>query len=149
MYPGMILGLSDHTPGHATVLGAVSLGARVIEKHFTDNRSGVGPDHAFSMEPHDWNEMVERTRELEAALGTGVKKVENNEMETVILQRRCARARRDICAGEQLGAENIEFLRPCPVDAVTPLQFAAIKNPVAAQALAQGDCLRWHHLKMQ
>jgi sialic acid synthase SpsE len=93
--------------------------------------------------------MVDRTRELEAALGTGVKKVENNEMETVVLQRRSARARRDIRAGERLGTENIEFLRPCPIDAVTPLQFAMVKNPVAAQALAKGDYLRWHTLKMQ
>ena len=50
MYPEMVLGLSDHTPGHSTVLGAVTLGARMIEKHFTDDTSRPGPDHPFSMD---------------------------------------------------------------------------------------------------
>ena len=74
MYPDMVLGLSDHTPGHATVLGAVALGARMIEKHFTDdiNREGLT---CFSMDPHTWREMVNRTRELENALGNGVKRL--------------------------------------------------------------------------
>lgn len=87
-FPGMTIGLSDHTPGHTTVLGAVTLGARLVEKHFTDDNSRVGPDHAFSMNPSSWREMVDRTRELEAALGDGVKRVEPNEVETRILQRR-------------------------------------------------------------
>jgi sialic acid synthase SpsE len=51
MYPEIVLGLSDHTPGHATVLGAVALGARMVEKHFTDDKSRTGPDHEFSMDP--------------------------------------------------------------------------------------------------
>jgi N-acetylneuraminate synthase len=79
MFPEMILGLSDHTPGHATVLGAVALGARMIEKHFTDDIDRNGPDHKFSMDPKSWRDMVDRTRELEAALGAGLKKVEANE----------------------------------------------------------------------
>ena len=61
MFPELLLGLSDHTSGHATVLGAVALGARVIEKHFTDNTQREGPDHAFSMDPTTWKEMVQRT----------------------------------------------------------------------------------------
>lgn len=87
-FPGMTLGLSDHTHGHATVLGAVTLGARLIEKHFTDDNSRTGPDHTFSMNPRSWCDMVLRTRELEAALGDGIKRVEENEKETRILQRR-------------------------------------------------------------
>src|SRR5437763_3630528 len=65
MFPNVVLGLSDHTPGHATVLGAVTLGARVIEKHFTDDNQRRGPDHQFSMMPDAWRDMVEHTRELE------------------------------------------------------------------------------------
>ena len=53
-FPNIILGLSDHTPGHSTVLGAVSLGAKIIEKHFTDNNNLIGPDHSFSMDPKSW-----------------------------------------------------------------------------------------------
>ena len=62
MFPDLVLGLSDHTPGHATVLGAVALGARMIEKHFTDDVGCDGPDHLFSMDPKSWREMVARTR---------------------------------------------------------------------------------------
>ena len=65
----VILGLSDHTQGHSTVLGAVSLGARVVEKHFTDSNKRKGPDHYFSMNPISWKSMVQETRRLEKALG--------------------------------------------------------------------------------
>ena len=92
MFPQLVLGLSDHTSGPTTVLGAVAIGARVIEKHFTDDCTREGPDHPFSMDPDTWNEMVVRTRELEYALGSPDKKVEDNEKETVVVQRRCLRA---------------------------------------------------------
>jgi sialic acid synthase SpsE len=124
MFPKMILGLSDHTPGHATVLGAIALGAKVIEKHFTDDTKRVGPDHAFSMDPNAWKDMVYRTRELEAALGTGVKKIEKNELETVILQRRSLCARLKLEAGKVLSEENLIPLRPCPPGAYKPYEIA-------------------------
>ena len=92
MFPEVALGLSDHTAGHATVLGAVAFGARVIEKHFTDDSGREGSDHPFSMEPAAWRDMVDSTRELEAALGSSVKTVAENEQQTVVLQRRCLRA---------------------------------------------------------
>lgn len=121
-YPGMILGLSDHTFGHATVLGAIALGARVIEKHFTADNNQDGPDHAFSMNPTTWREMVDRARELEYALGTGIKAVEDNERETVVLQRRCIRAKGDLPLGTVLTEDNVEELRPAPRNAVFPYQ---------------------------
>ena len=94
MYPKIVIGLSDHTSGHATVVGAVALGARIIEKHFTDDNSRIGPDHGFAMNPKTWREMVEVVRELERALGNGIKKVEENEKNTVIIQRRSLRAKK-------------------------------------------------------
>lgn len=126
MFPNMVLGLSDHTPGHATVLGSVALGARVVEKHFTDDVSRVGPDHAFSMDPGSWREMVDRTRELENALGNGVKKVEDNETQTVILQRRSIRVARDMLAGEILKYQDLELLRPCPEDGIPPYRMSEV-----------------------
>ncbi len=120
MYPNLILGLSDHTKGYATVLGAVALGARVVEKHFTDDTSREGPDHPFSMDPKTWKEMVDRTRELERALGNGNKKLEDNEKETVVLQRRCIRASRDIPSGKILELEDLEFQRPAPEGSLEP-----------------------------
>jgi len=121
-YPSMLLGLSDHSPGHATVLGAIALGARVIEKHFTDDCTRVGPDHGFSMNPTTWREMVDRSRELEAALGDGIKRVEDNERETVVLQQRCLRLTRDVEAGEMLTERDVEALRPAPAGALKPYE---------------------------
>ena len=123
MFPQMILGLSDHTPGHTTVLGAVTLGARIIEKHFTDHVMREGPDHKFSMDPKSWRDMVDRTRELEAALGTGLKKVEENELQTVILQRRSLRLVRDLPAGHVLTKDDLAVLRPAPSDAFLPFEI--------------------------
>ena len=117
-FPNVTLGLSDHTPGHVTVLGAVALGARAVEKHFTDDTSRMGPDHGFSMDPITWRAMVEDTRMLEAALGSGVKEIETNETQTVVLQRRCVRAARNLEAGTVVTREDLEVLRPAPADAL-------------------------------
>lgn len=146
MYPDLVLGLSDHTPGHATVLGAVALGARIIEKHFTDDTRRIGPDHAFSMDPRTWREMVDRTRELELSLGTGVKKVEDNERETVVLQRRAIRLRSDLTAGTQLAREHLSPLRPCPADAVSPSDLAMVVGTTLRQSMKAGEYLRWNDL---
>jgi N-acetylneuraminate synthase len=123
MFPDLLLGLSDHTPGHATVLGAVTLGARIVEKHFTDDIHRTGPDHLFSMTPATWREMVDRTRELENALGDGIKKVEDNEKETVVLQRRSIRAANELSPGHVLSADDTTCLRPCPADAFPPYEL--------------------------
>lgn len=147
MFPEVTLGLSDHTPGHATVLGAVALGARVIEKHFTSDTTRVGPDHAFSMDPRTWREMIDRTRELERALGTAVKKVEENERETVVLQRRSIRARDAIPAGRALTRDDLEVLRPCPADALPPYQLAKIIGQKTTRDIKAGEHLRWSDLR--
>lgn len=139
IFPSMILGLSDHTPGHSTVLGAVALGARIIEKHFTDDTRRVGPDHAFSMDPNSWKEMVVRTRELEAALGSGVKKVEENEQQTIVLQRRAVRTTRRLDSGHVLQREDLCVLRPCPADSVQPYQLEDLLGRRLRSSKESGD----------
>jgi N-acetylneuraminate synthase len=124
-FPEAVLGLSDHTPGHSAVLGAVSLGARVIEKHFTDDNSRVGPDHKFALDPTAWREMVDRTRELELSLGDGIKRVEENERNTYVVQRRAIRAARNLKQGEILSYNDLKFLRPCPDGAAAPYEIGA------------------------
>ncbi len=143
MYPQVVLGLSDHTPGHATVLGAVALGARVIEKHFTDDTTREGPDHPFSMTPETWREMVDRTRELERALGSANKRVAANEQETVIIQRRCLRAGRDIRAGEVLTRDMIDVLRPATPGAIQPYEIDQVIGTRALVDIPFGEALRW------
>jgi len=143
MYPDLVLGLSDHTPGHATVLGAVALGARVVEKHFTDDCARVGPDHPFSMEPGPWREMVENTRQLELALGSADKVVNDNEQQTVVVQRRCLRAARDIHAGERLTREMIDVLRPATPGAIMPYEVDRVVGACAQVDIPAGKELRW------
>lgn len=142
MYPGLVLGLSDHTPGHAAVLGAVALGARVIEKHFTDDRMREGPDHSFALDPVSWREMVDRTREVEHALGDGNKRVQPNEKETVIIQRRCLRAARDLIAGTILSRADIEPLRPAPLDSISPFELPNVIGRSLRHDIKQGDYLK-------
>jgi N-acetylneuraminate synthase len=142
MYPEMVLGLSDHTPGHATVLGAVALGARMVEKHFTDDVNRIGPDHAFSMDPRTWREMVDRTRELEYALGSGIKKVEDNENETVVVQRRSLRASVNLSESKVIKAGDFVALRPCPVEALSPVHVKAIVGRTLRRDIPAGDYLR-------
>lgn len=146
LFPGVVLGLSDHTPGHATVLGAVALGARVIEKHFTDDNRREGPDHPFSMTPATWREMVDRTRELEYALGSPKKRVAENERDTVVVQRRCLRAARDLQAGVVLTADMVEALRPAPAEAVKPYELEKVVGKKLRQDLSFGEILRWTDL---
>jgi N-acetylneuraminate synthase len=143
LYPQVVLGLSDHTPKHATVLGAVALGARAIEKHFTDDNSRVGPDHPFSMDPESWRAMVERTRELERALGSPNKQVAENEMETIVLQQRCLRAARDIKSGETFTRAMIDVLRPAPHGAVRPYEVDQLIGKKAINDLPAGAEIRW------
>ncbi len=147
MFPNMLLGLSDHTPGHASVLGAITLGARVIEKHFTDDVQREGPDHLFSMDPVTWREMVDRSRELEAALGTGLKQVEENELETVVLQRRSVRAKKKIVKGDILAAKDLIVLRPCPRDAIAPFNINQVIGKKARWDVQEGDYIKWTDLE--
>ena len=143
MFPDVLLGLSDHTPGHATVLGAIALGACAVEKHFTDDNDREGPDHPFSMNPASWREMVERSRELELALGDGRKRVEDNERETVVLQRRALRLTRDIEQGGRIESGDLIALRPCPVDALPLNEMENAIGRRARRPMRAGDYLRW------
>ena len=146
LFPNVVLGLSDHTPGHATVLGAVALGARLIEKHFTDDTSRVGPDHPFSMTPATWREMVGRTREVEVALGSPAKKVADNEKETVVIQRRCVRLTRNLPAGTLLNRGMLEVLRPAPEGSIAPYDLPSVVGRKLRREMNAGDHLTWSSL---
>lgn len=146
MFPDVILGLSDHTHGNATVLGAVALGARVVERHFTDSNDREGPDHKFAMNPRAWADMVAETRLLERALGTADKFIGGNEQETKVVQRRCLRAARDIKAGETFTRDMIDVLRPATPGAIKPDQIANVIGTKALHDLSFGKELRWTDL---
>jgi N-acetylneuraminate synthase len=146
MFPEVVLGLSDHTHGNATVLGAVALGARMIERHFTDDNDREGPDHKFAMNPEAWAHMVEETRQLERALGSADKFIAGNEQETKIVQRRCLRAARDIKAGEVFTREMIDVLRPATPGAIKPHEIPNVIGTRALRDMPMGKELRWTDL---
>ena len=148
---GIEIGYSDHTIGQegsgddplsgVTVpLGAVALGAKVIEKHFTDDRTRKGPDHAFAMETKDFKRMVRGIRAMESALGDGIKKVMSSEKETVIIQRRGIYALRNIKKGEKLSSNMLEFLRPAI--GLRPSQLNQILNKTAQREIKAGEIIK-------
>ena len=147
MFPNAVLGLSDHTHSPAPVVGAVALGARVIERHFTDSNDREGPDHKFALNPQTWADMVDQVRLLERSLGGPDKKLAGNEQETYLLQRRCLRAARDIKAGESLTADMLEPLRPNVPGALQAWDVDAVVGKKARFDMPYGKELRWENLE--
>lgn len=106
------VGYSDHTLGIEIPTAAVALGAEVIEKHFTLDKTMEGPDHVASLEPEELKAMVEAIRNIEAALGTGVKAPSKSEVKNKEIARKSIVARIPIKAGEELTEDNLIIKRP-------------------------------------
>lgn len=109
---GVRIGYSDHTRGIEVPVAAVALGATVIEKHFTLDRTMKGPDHIASLEPNELKLMVDSIRNIEKALGSGKKEVTDSERKNIVVARKSIIALRDIKKGEILTSENITAKRP-------------------------------------
>lgn len=118
---GVEVGYSDHTPGIEIPIAAVALGARVIEKHFTLDRTLPGPDHQASLEPHELKAMVEAIRNVEVALGNGVKRPSASELKNKPIARKSLVAIRRIRAGESFSAYNVGTKRPGT--GISPMQW--------------------------
>jgi len=140
-FPGIALGLSDHTKGFITVLGAIAKGARVIEKHFTDDPSRCGPDHSFAMSPSEWRQMVDASMLLFASLGDGVKRIEANESETCVVQRRALRAASRLHQGLTIVPDDLVALRPCPSHAIPPYLSAQLLGKTLKRTIEEGDII--------
>lgn len=109
---GVQVGYSDHTPGIEAPVAAVALGAAVIEKHFTLDRRMKGPDHKASLEPKELGAMVAAIRNIEKALGDGIKRPSPSEIKNRAIARKSIVASRDIKKGEAFSEENITTKRP-------------------------------------
>ena len=109
---GVAVGYSDHTAGIEVAIAAVALGATVIEKHFTLDKNLPGPDHKASLEPHELKAMVLAIRNIEIALGDGIKRLTPSELRNKPVARKSLVASKAIKAGEILSAENITTKRP-------------------------------------
>jgi N-acetylneuraminate synthase len=137
---GCIAGLSDHTPGTATAVTAIALGAAIVEKHFTLDRADGGPDAAFSLEPEELKRLVEDCRHAWEALGDA--SLNRGEAETANKQfRRSLYVVRDVAAGAALTPENVRSIRPG--FGLAPKTLPDVLGRPAARALKRGEPLAW------
>ena len=146
-FPNVILGLSDHTSGHTTILGAIALGARVFEKHFTDDNNREGPDHKFAMNPLSWKDMVDRANELYISLGDGVKRIEENELKTSVVQRRALRYAKDLNENHIIEESDLIPLRPITEDGIVPYLDTEVIGKTLIKSVSKDDQLKWEDLK--
>lgn len=142
-------GLSDHTLDPVTApAAAVALGASVVEKHFTLDKTMEGPDHQFALEPDQLGKMVDAIRDTEAAHGTGRKTVLDVEGELYEKARRAIHAVEDISAGEEFTRENVKVLRPGERDAgLRPKFYGDMLGETAAHDIPKSAGVQWDDIE--
>lgn len=133
------VGYSDHTQGIEVAIAAVALGACVIEKHFTLDRSLPGPDHGASLEPDELKAMVRAIRNIEAAMGDGVKRASPSETKNKPIARKSLVANAPIRAGERFTAENITAKRPGT--GISPMRWDEVIGRVASRDFAADELI--------
>lgn len=141
---GTTVGFSDHTLGYEITLAAVAMGAGFIEKHITLDRTLPGPDHKASLEPDELERMVSAVRQVEKALGDGVKQPSEAERETAKLARKSLHARRDIAKGEILDEEAISIKRPGT--GLSPALYHKVIGKRAACDIPAESLIEWDML---
>jgi pseudaminic acid synthase len=141
---GVLAGLSDHTTGIAVPVAAVALGACIIEKHLTLSRSNKGPDSEFSLEPHEFNAMVQAVRIAEKALGTG--RFDNVEGESASRAfRRSLFVVEDMRSGQVFTRENVRSIRPA--DGLHTRHLSHVLGKRCSRDLERGTPLAWDLVK--
>ncbi len=136
---GVAVGYSDHTQGIEVAIAAVAMGATVIEKHFTLNRSLPGPDHQASLEPSELTAMVAAIRNVEIALGDGVKRLTPGETRNKPAARKSLVASQPIKAGENFSAQNLAVKRPGT--GISPMRWDEVLGKVAARNFDADDLI--------
>lgn len=138
---GFPVGYSDHTTGINVASAAVALGACIIEKHFTLDRSLPGPDHKASLEPTELKDMVRNIRELEIALGDGIKVISTEEYNIKKIANKSLVAKCSICAGETISAQSLMVKRPG--NGIEPKYFDLILGKKAKQDIKKDQVITW------
>jgi len=141
---GLPVGYSDHTPGIEIPIAAAALGAEVIEKHFTIDRSLPGPDHAASLEPDELEKMVTAIRHVEAALGDGIKAPARCELPNISVARKSVVAARSLIAGQRLTSEDLDIKRPG--NGIAPRLKPMLIGRTLSAGVEKDEVLRWDHL---
>lgn len=138
---GVAVGYSDHTDGIAVPIAAVAMGATVIEKHLTLDRTMEGPDHRASLEPDQFAVMVQGIRTIERALGEGIKRPTASERSNLPIVRKSLVAAQAIQAGEAFTAENITAKRPGT--GISPMHWDALLGRKATRAYGPDELIEW------
>jgi N,N'-diacetyllegionaminate synthase len=138
-FPGANVGYSDHTLGIEVPIAAVALGARVIEKHFTLDRNMEGPDHRASLEPEELKSMVNGIRNIEKALGTGIKKPSPSEQKNLSVARKSIVASKPVQAGETFTEHNLTVKRPGT--GISPMRWDEVLGKTADQPYDEDDLI--------
>lgn len=128
---GVKVGYSDHTQGIEVPIAAVAMGATIIEKHFTLDRNMPGPDHTASIEPSELAQMVRAVRNIEVALGDGIKKPSENEKKNIFSVRKSIVASRIINLGEKYSHENLAVKRPA--NGISPMLWDEVIGKCASK----------------
>lgn len=137
---GTDIGYSDHTLGVEVPIAAVALGASVIEKHFTLDKTMEGPDHAASLEPHQLKEMVKAIRNIEQAIsGDGIKKPSESEMKNIEIARKSIVASAQISKGEIFTEDNLTIKRPGT--GISPMKWDEVIGKVAKKDYSTDDLI--------
>jgi len=136
---GVAVGYSDHTPGIEVAIAATAMGATVIEKHFTLDRNLPGPDHRASLEPAELRAMVRGIRNIELALGDGVKRLTPSEARNRPIARKSLVAGRKIVAGEKFSPENITAKRPGT--GISPMRWDEVMGRAAMRDFSAGEVI--------
>ena len=145
-WPNAQVGLSCHMKNHLGTIAAVTMGARIIEKHFTDDNSRKGPDHKFALNFEEFKEMVDSIRSLEMILGDGKKKIEENEKSTFFLQRRSLVAAKDLKKGDKICKEDLEPLRPFLKDSFEPYKEDYLIGKTVNLDIIKGTVIKSNHI---
>lgn len=136
---GCPVGYSDHTQGIEVPIAAVAMGAEVIEKHFTLDRTMEGPDHRASLEPGELKAMVQAIRNIEAAMGDGVKVPSESEKANIAVARKSITAAVNIKMGEQLTEENLTVKRPGT--GISPMKWNEVLGTKAVRDFAEDELI--------
>jgi N-acetylneuraminate synthase len=136
---GVEVGYSDHTQGIEIPVAAVALGARVIEKHFTLDRTMRGPDHQASLEPHELKAMVDAIRNVELALGDGVKRPSASELKNKPIARKSLVAIHTIKAGDVFSADNVGTKRPGT--GISPMRWDEVMGRIAPRDFSADELI--------
>ena len=142
---GVKVGYSDHTTGIEVPIAAAAKGAGVIEKHITLNKEMKGPDHKASLEPVEFKQMVEAVRNIEQAIGDGVKKPTESEIKNKSVVRKSIHINRDLEPGAKITKNDLIMLRPG--DGISPMEYESIIGMKTAKALEKGHKLNQSDLR--